>query len=104
MTTAPCDSSLESAMEEGIGGALRWTSDRMAKVELRDFNLAPRGPDDRVETTAARASVEGRRRRLPAHRCGGSGAAVDGDRRGRADRRWTACALRRPHDLSQRVS
>jgi len=31
---------------------LRWPSDRLAKVELRDFNLEPRGPDDRGQTTA----------------------------------------------------
>ena len=31
---------------------LRWSPDRPAKVELRDFNLTSRGPDDRGKTTA----------------------------------------------------
>ncbi|MDQ2765185.1 MAG: hypothetical protein M3Y22_17425, partial [Pseudomonadota bacterium] len=28
-------------------GVVGWPSDRLAKVELRHFNLTPRGPDDR---------------------------------------------------------
>src|SRR3954454_24055204 len=63
----------------------------------------PRGSDDRRETTAGRAAGESRRWRLPAQRGRGRGAAADGDRRGRADRRGPARTLRRAHDLSQRL-
>src|SRR4051794_3356690 len=61
----------------------------------------PRGSDDRRETTAGRAVGQSRRWRLPARGGRGRGAAADGDRRGRADRRWPARTLRRAHDLSQ---
>ena len=39
---------------------LRWPSDRLAKVELRDFNLTLRGPDDQRQSTLGRAVGQSR--------------------------------------------
>jgi len=64
----------------------------------------PRGPDDREHIATGRASGQSRRRRFPAFRGRGRGAAADGDRRGGTDRCRSPRAFRRAHDLSQRLS
>ncbi len=68
----------------------RWPSDRLSKVELRDANPDPSGPDDRGQTTIGRPACQSRRRRLSAQRGRGCGAAADGGRCGRADQRRTS--------------
>ena len=60
-------------------GGVGWSREASSRTE--------RGSDDRGQTAVGRADAEGRGRRLLADRGRGRGAALDGERRGGADRR-----------------
>jgi hypothetical protein len=73
-------------------------------VALRGSTRTGRGSDDRGQITAGRAAGQSGRRRFPAQRGRSCGAIVDGDGGGRLDRRGTARAVWRSHDLPHRLS